>query len=611
MRTTFRFRFHHPFTHGLVLSLVLGLPAIADAKPASPDETVSAAKSSKLYKRQLRRADITKTGLKTIAVSPGVDMDFQHYVTATALDRRPELAPLFDPKLPAGFLARSPKYEETIHELEDRLIVDRKMTVTLADGACSKSSLPKAIAELCFVKNPKNKPDKAVSAELLAIRAKAKANPMRALHGKVRGNQAVMMKDEQLLDLMLNTDDRTIRHVSVVPRQTTKSGSSLGKFGAKLQPAKLAELVPASGGSTSSPTKPNVKPSLGLGTAQRTFDTQYFLTGFTISKQIADTLEYEIAKERWWHRRYYVQVDYHLDAGFGLRAPFSVDVAATGEGDSRNVGVTVKPINVDTNGSPAYAAVGLPKSQTYQGREFVLHLKAGCKLFAQVPAKTFEKSCPSINFDEGRKIPPVLGSDKSNIHTWWIPGSKTGLALTAYGIVTASLDIGIAADLTNGRIGMQASALPSSGMTGLQNGKLSFTNGNPINFTVTRSQNTTNAGFRLEKPTYGFDVRVRPELRGNIEVDVSVYSKKWVIGPYALDFLSISRSFELGHHKNTVAQHDYPVFQTQPLQQAPNAQVLANPDQPSQPSQPTQPTKPTGSGIAPKPTKSLGSTLLK
>jgi hypothetical protein len=575
----------------LVLSLVLGLPAIADAKPASPQETVSAAKSSPLFRRELRRAEITKAGLKTISVSRGVDMQFERYVTETALNRRPELAPLFNAKLTGGFLERTPTYEETIYELEDRVVVDRVMNVALTDGACSKPSRPKAVTELCFIKNPKNKPDKAITAELLKIRAMAKAHPIRVVRGKVRGADVARMSDEQLLDFILNTGERSIRHVSVVPRQASSPGSSLDKFGVKLkQPASLAQLDPATSGSTTSPSGPNVKFPEMVG-EQKKFGTKYFLTGFTIGKQIADTLEYEIARSTWLTSRYYVQMDYHLDAGFGIRAPFSVDVAATGTGDTRNVAVSVKPIKVDANGSPAYPAVGLPSNQTHGGKEFVLHLKAGCKVYARVPRNTIERSCPSIDFDEGRDIPPVLGNDRSRITAWWLEGTKTGLAVSALGILTASLDIGIGADVTNGRVGMRAAPLSSSGITGLNNGSLSFANQNPITFTSTRSQNTSNAGFRLEKPTYGFDISVRPELRGNIELDVSVYNKTWVLGPYALDFLSISRSFELSHHKNTVAHHDYPVFATQPQQMAPTASVQTEPSKPKP--------KPTSSPVGP------------
>jgi hypothetical protein len=590
MRTIVSSCSHHPLFHGLVLSLVLGLPAIADAKPASPQETVSAAKSSPLFRRELRRAEITKAGLKTISVSRGVDMDFQRYVTETALNRRPELAPLFAAKLPAGYLERAPTYQEAIYELEDRVVVDRRMTVVLADGACSKPSRPKAVTDLCFIKDPKNKPDKDVRAELVKIRAMAKMNPMRVFHGKINGHQVMRMSDEQLLDLMLNTDERTIRHVSIVSRQPTVGGATLRNFKAKLKAAAGADLVPAG------PSGSNVKGPTVAGTQQRTFDTKYFLTGFTLGRQIEDTLEYEIAKKRSWHARYYVQIDYHLDAAFGVRVPFSVDVVATGTGDSRNVAVSVDPIKVDANGSPAYTAVGLPKNQTHEGKEFVFHLKAGCDVYARLPRKKIEKSCsPSIDFDEGRNIAPVLGSERSNIPSWWINGTRTGLNISAAKVLTASLDIGVDADVTNGRIGMRAAALPSSGMTGLQNGNLSFTNRNPISFTSTRSQNTASAGFRLEKPTYGFDLGLRPALRGNIEVDISVYKKTWVLGPYALDFLSVSRSFELSHHKNTVAHHDYPVFGTQHLQQAPTATAVHT-DQ-TEPSKPKP--KPTSSPLRP------------
>ena len=583
------------------LCVSLGAPAIASAKEASTEEIVAAARASKLFKRELLRDQLQAAGLGELTMSAGVKMDFPRWVRETALDARPETAPLFDPKLPAGLLKGAPVYSEKIYELEDRLVVDRKLTVTLAPGACEQANKPQAVADLCFKKNPAGKPAKAVAAELASLRAKlAKAPADKIVRGTVTAAQALKLSDEQLLEQLLNSDARTVQQVSIVPRQPVKAGAlGLHGFGAKLEALAvdtgLEVYEPGQPGQPGKPGKPG-KPGLpgprgdfdhGLGTS-KTFPRAYFLTGFTYGREIEDSWEYTFAGETWLTDRYYVRVDYHLGLGFGVRAPFSVDVKASSAGaDSRKVELSVAPVNVDTTGAPAYQAVGLPANKTFDGKEFVLEFKASCRLYVSIPGPNVDRRCPSIDLGYSRDIDPVIGGETSNIGDWWLNGSMTGLTASV-AAASVSLDVGLGADVTNGRIGVRLAALPGSGFAGVNPGDLAFNQRSPLSFTVNRGSGGANAGFRLERPTYGFDIRVAPKLRARVKVDVSVYENTWILGPYALDFLAISRSFQLSHHAGTVAQHSYEVFKGGGLE----GQVLEqSPSSPQPPPPPPGPKK--------------------
>lgn len=544
------------------LCLTLGLPAVAAAKGPGNADTIAAAKGSPLFRRELKRDQLQAAGLGQISLSPGVQLDLKGFVQATALDVRPEIVPLLDPKLPAGLLLAAPSYSEAILELEDRLVVDRKLTVTLAPGACNRADKPAAVADLCFLKNPANKPNKAVTADLAAIRARlAKAAPDTIVRGSVTAGQALALTDDLLLDLLLNTGARTIHQISVVPKLSVKQGAvdvaGLRGFGSKLDAAVLDPgLV------LQLPAGPGPKVGLGdaLAGAQKTFPREYFLTGFTYGREIEDSWEYTFADSTWLTDRYFVRVDYHLGLGFGVRAPFAVDVKATATGsDTRRVELAVAPIDVDTTGAPAYQAVGLPANKTFDGKEFVLEFKASCGLYISIPGPNIDKQCPTLDLSYSRDINPVIGGESSTIGDWWLNGNVTGLALSIPA-ASVSLDLGLGADVTHGVIGVRASALPGSGFAGWNAGALAFTNRNPLVFTATRTPGTTTAGFRLDQPTYGFDIRVMPRLRARVHVDVAVYDKTWTLGPWDLGFLAISRSFQLSRHDGTVAQHDYPLF---------------------------------------------------
>ncbi len=541
------------------LGLTLGLPSLVHAAPVPAADTtagsatnasiVAAVKASPLFKKEVARTNLARQGLTKITVRPGVEMEFATYVAQTGFDKQEQTAPLFDAGLRPKYLTTAPTYKESIVVLEDRLVVDRIMTVQLKAGACEDPAAPKAVADLCFAENKANKADKAVSADIKKIRAElAKADPKRIIHGTLTAKQASSMDDKTLLGALLNTDTRTIHHTSIIPRisnaPTPKPG--LGKLDTALVPS-----VNDSGlGQPSTMGPPDVLP---VGT--KNFETRYFLTGFTYGRQIEDAWEYTLAGETWLTDRYYVRLAYHLSFGFGVRAPFSIALASTGKGKSRRVDISVAPVDVDPQGNPAYPAVGLPANKTFEGNEFVLEVKAGCSFYASIPGPNVDKKCPSIDKGYSRDVDPVIGSESSAIHDWWLDGTVTGLSLNL-AVVKAQLDLCVGADVTNGKIRMRATG--TNGAT-ISMGALAFDNRSAIGFDVT-SGGQANPGVRLDDPRYGFDLRLRPKLRGKIELDIAAYERQFIIGPYPLDFLAIARSFELGHHDGTTASHHYPVF---------------------------------------------------
>jgi hypothetical protein len=532
----------------LILSATLAAalcPALTHAEPTGNAKLVADAKASPGFEKSIKRGQLKKAKLEIVPVAPGIDMDFQKYVRDTALDTQPLLQPLFDPKLRAEWLTAAAKYTEDIHVLDDRFVVERRLTVPLAPGACSRPGLPDAIAKICFVKNPAQKTTKAIGKELKTIRAGlAKADPSQVVHGTVTAAAAAKLDDEQLLDLLLNGDGRTIHHVSIVPRAQLPAGGKGPIVG-------LAEIGP-------SDTKLGTG-AIDLSQGSQTFATDYFITGFTYGREFEDSWEYTIANETWLTDRYYIHLGYHFGAGFGVRAPFSVAVKSAGSSTNRQVELAVAPVDVDNNGNPAYPAAGMPQGQYFDGNEFVLELKASCELYVSVPGPNLDAHCPTIDKGWSRDIKPVIGSESSAIADWWLDGSVTGLALS-FPIAKATLDLGVGADVTNGKIGVTMTGLGSAGFASGAGGAVWIDSRNARSFGMTRSAGDASAKLRLEQPRYRFDVRVRPKLRAKIDLDVAIYEHQWILGPFALDFLAVSKSFVLGRHDGTVASHDYPVF---------------------------------------------------
>lgn len=575
-RTPNRPRHVAPLAIAVLGTLALA-PSLASAAPRTNAETVAEAKASPLFKREVRRAALQRNGLLKIQLQSGVEMDLREYVRATGLDAVPQTEPLFDPKLAPTWLSRAPTYSEQIIVLTDRIVVDRRLTVPLVAGACDDGAAPAAIRELCFVKDPRNKTDKDVVAELKKVRAGLKkSDAAREFKPGVSVKQALDLDDDALLGLLLNGDTKTIHHTSVIPRvATVGTTTDLGALDKSLERAKDdTGLVKQS---TAIPGDVAQIPG------NRDFGTQYFLTGFTYGREIEDAWEYTLAGETWLTDRYYVRLSYHLTFGFGVRAPFSVGVKSEGSGSSRRVAVKVAPVDVDEQGNPAYPATGLPANKTFDGKEFVLEFSAGCSFYASIPGPNVEKSCPSVSKSFSRDVDPVIGSESSAIADWWLDGSVTGLAINL-AVVKASLDVGVGADITNGRISMRPVGTGGASTTGVANGRLTFANRDALSFDVTRGADASAPRLRLDEPRYGFDLRLRPKLRGKIDLDVGVYDRTWILGPYALDFLSISQNFQLSQHAGTVGHHDYAVFDT-------DVPVVMHDDPVSPPPKPPRPPK--------------------
>jgi hypothetical protein len=539
---------------------LLALPSIAEAAPTTNAQIVAQAKASPLFRASVARADLAKRNLATIEVSPGIRMDFQGYVAATALDKRADLAPLFDATTRAGWLTAAPTYTETVHELEDRVLVERRITIPLAADACSKAGKPQAVAELCLKKDMSKAKPKGMQEEIDRMRDKLRAAPAsKIVKGTVTAAQALKMTDEQLFELLINTGTRTIQHVSIVPRVRLAPASAsvmpLRKLATKLVPS-----TTTTGISSALAGVTGTKLTAALGTV-KDFPTEYFLTGFTFGREIDDSWEYTIADETWLTDRYYVHVDYHIGLGFGLRVPFSVAVKTSSpSADRRDVALSVAPVNVDSTGAPAYAAVGLPASKTFGGKELVLELDASCNFHFEGPGPLdYDGSCPAIAKNFSRDVDPVIGSESTTLAEWWLDGSTTGLGLDIT-VASASLDIGLGASVKNGSIGMRVTPLANATISGLASGPVKLANRDPIAFSVTKSATTKGGGLRLDDPRYSFDVALTPKLRGKVAVDVWFVDDSWTLGPWSLDFLSISKSFTLTHHADTATSHDYALF---------------------------------------------------
>jgi hypothetical protein len=310
------------------------------------------------------------------------------------------------------------------------------------------------------------------------------------------------------------------------------------------------------------------KPGQIWGTS-KSFPTRYFLTGWTVGRTIADCFEVEFAESTWFTDRYYARFSYEVEAGFGMRVPFSVDVKSGGSGDTRSVTLAVDAVDVDEHGNPAYAAVGLPKSKVFDGHEFVMKLDARCNLYVSVPGPNFDKSCPAPpKFDHDHDLDPVLGTETAKIGEWWVEGKDTGLMLN-FGAARVQVDLGVEANVTNGKIGVNVSPLSGSSLT-IQPGTRTFTSTTPFGFGVKRGASAASGGFRLDKPTYGFDLRVVPRARVVAAVSVAIFEYSWPISEYSFDDWSIGAPFVLERHADTTDHHDYDVFKLGPDKAQPN-----------------------------------------
>lgn len=499
-------------------------------------------------------------------------------------------------------------------QLKDRLIIDRTMNVSMKKGVCKRAQLPDSVKELCFMSKQGVIPQetKTYLRDFRNKLARSKANQV--VKNGLMVKQLRQMNDDQLLEVLLNSDDRKIKLVSVLPTKVYKKKMKQNLWNVNKQ------FVNSTATSTSQyqGLKASYTPFQYVGKSDKkkqsrnkVFAKKYFLTGFTIGREMTDTFELEIAKSTFLTDRYYLEFSYVIRAGFGLRFPFSVSASSKalnnrvlgeatvgeqaqatskptrGKGRSRyyqkatlnqgslalagkktnkssstsnkvsyaEVSMSVAPVDVDSKGRPAYQAVGLPQNKYFKGKEFVLELYATCHFKASIPGKDINKDCPVVDENRSQDINPIIGNEKRNLATLWINGSATGLGVNVWaGSVT--VDLGIEANLTNGRIGFNAFGFNDNLINNKQTQPLLFRDRNIKKFKV-RNKKNNNALFQLNSPSYGFDFELLPVVRAKLKLDLGIKSFNKTLGPYSIDALSLSVGLNLNHHQGTVKSHLY------------------------------------------------------
>lgn len=620
---------------------------------------IHAAEQSPLFKQKFASSEITARNLDRVVMQNGAELNFKKYTALTRLDTNEKFLPLMNPQTVSRYLRSKPRYSENIIEMEDRLIVERTLDVEIKEGTCAENGLPAAVDELCFKAKAGNIPNE-TKEYLVNIRKKLRvARPEVVIKQGQTAQQMLAMGDQRLLEFLLNSDNRKVRLVSVLPTRVYNKQTSLNLWSTntKLKVSKFerpkARVLPLYTAIPKTPQSTN-RPR------NQVFPTKYFLTGYTIGREIQDEFEIEFARETLFTDRYFVRFSYNFSVGFGLRFPFSVSVTseatdgrpgglqvagsnfgniagqsagntrstqprgtnrrantgrqqsssaprrantivpsrrgtdpnATNIGTSNSSGSTrgvasqqrptlggqvvcggnncgsrergvksakitmsVTPIDVNSNGFPAYGAVGLPQSKYFGGKEFVLEFSAGCEFEASLPGPAdININCPTVSKDYSRQIKPVIGSAKAKLGALWIDGTALGLAVDVWA-GKASIDFGIQANLTDGRIGMTAKGFNGTTIRGTQNSTLKFNSPAPISFDVKNTSGTT--AFQLTDPSYGFDLEILPVARIKLNLDLGVYELKKTLGPYGIDALSLSLGFTLPRHEGTVNSHVY------------------------------------------------------
>lgn len=423
---------------------------------------------------------------------------------------------------------------------------------------------------------------------------------------------AAHMPDEQLLDLLLNREEREIRLLSHIPTRLANPGqlaqrakdwalrdvqlnAELPTYSIAGQRAASSSSRPYVGRELPTAVKrplPGAAPEPALSEPALS-EPRHFLTGFTLGREISDKYEHTFARETWWHERYYLRLSYHVGAGIGLRMPFQVkadirDEAAplparlTGANRlplrpgmaasdrrapetapsnvsanlKRQVSVAIKPEDL----KDAWSAVGLDQGKYFQGREFVLEFDAGCSLKVAIPGPNPPPlKCPTTSVQESQDILPAIGQNTERLGPVWIvDGQVWGLGVNA-GIGGAYLDLGLAANLTDGRFSLQISPFTGNRIEGPSGSDLIFTSGSPLSFSLLPQSGGTPAGFVLEKPRYQVTAEISPAVRGRVNIDLGLYEFNKTVGPFILDMVSLDQTFELSHHEGTVARHRFPL----------------------------------------------------
>lgn len=615
----------------MIMIMTMMFPIVSPAQN-SIKEDVQDSEHSPLFQQKFPSAQISAKGLDQVHLHNGAELQFKKYTDLTRLDENEKFKPLMDAAITNQYLRSKPSYTETVLQFQDRLIVERSMKVSLKKGVCRQENLPVSVNELCFVDSTGPIPTE-TRTYLLDLREKLdQANPGTKVKDGMTAGQLGNMDDEELLEALLNSDDREIKLVSVLPTEIYQEQTRIDLWNTskRLKASDFnntqdTPILASSQFSNMSIIDDKIKAK------HHVFSKKYFLTGFTLGREITDTFEIQLAPATPFTDRYFVRFEYEFSTGLGLRFPFSVSVESqagndfgrtqvvqgtvlknpaprntrTGKPVSRTsaprnqatrstvstkgrirdhravavnpaevvagentpttdanpithagIKISVAPVNVEDNGSPAYPAVNLPPSKYFDGKEFVLQFQAGCKFKASIPGDDINLNCPSVDLDKSRDIDPVIGTERAVLATLWLNGSVTGLSIQAWA-GKASLDFGIESNLTNGRIRFNANGLNNTLIDNQSTHSFLFQDRNVQQFQVVNNQNKS-AAFGLDTPSYGFDLELLPVARARFNLDLGIKELSKTMGPYSLDALSLTvGGFSMGHHEGTVSSHIY------------------------------------------------------
>lgn len=625
----------------LIILMAMICPFVNAAENSIKDNLRNA-ENSPLFQQKFSSNQISSKGLDNIKLHNGVELQFKKYTELTRLDQNEKFKPLMKISTVNQYLQGKPTYSENVLQLQDRLIIERTMKVSLQPGVCQQADIPISVGELCFVNGSKQLPSGSKT-YLKNLRKQLNQTKSSTLFkNNLTVGQLLVMNDEQLLDALLNTDEREISLVSVLPTEVYNQATTntLWDTKRKLKASNFNDPINNAGLSTQQFS--NIPQSAIHSTGgNKVFPTNYFLTGFTVGREITDTIEITLAPSTIFTDRYFVRFEYGISVGFGLRFPFSVSVeskainnkkpksqsdglvvktapttttpngprksttvksrrgvdpriaknnsnqqtkisgrksrdhrnsaanapqVAAGEDISNHSGpkvthaeisISVEPVNVKSDGSPAYPAVNLPHSKYFNGKEFVLEFKAGCKFKASIPGDDINRECPkNIDFSKSRDIDPIIGDDKAKLATLWLDGKATGLYIEA-GAGNVQVDVGIQSNLTNGRVRFNADGYNNTLIENHKSHSFLFKDKNTQKFEVINNSNN-NSAFNINSPSYGFDLELLPVARAKIKLDLGIKKLSKTLGPYSLDALTMTLgSFSLGHHEGTVANHIY------------------------------------------------------
>lgn len=562
------------------VAIVLATPAWSQARGDASSELLRSARQSPLFEAEIPATQLRAQGLARIQLGESVYLDLDRYVKQSRLTAQPALKRLLQPSIQQRFLTAKPTYDETILKLQDRIVIERKLTVPIKPGACAAGAAPDAIARLCFKRKPGSIPS-GIATDLDKIRVKlAAAPPRRQVKPGVTAAKALRMDDTELLGLLLNSDVRTIRRTSVIPLRANSDISTVSNVGMKNFARQLPPMKPVATQSNRMVAPVSSRfhmmehaRSANVNAAQEValpnnddseqLGDRYFLTGFTLGRDFSDTYEYTFANETFFTDRYYVRVEYTLSLGFGLRMPFSFQTAVLpvsgSSDDRRRVQLSVKPVDVDQQGRPAFPAVGLNENQYFDGDELVLELNAHAGLYISIPGPNVDRDTPQIGFDKSRSIDPVIGTERSHIgDVVLIPASLSGLQIDVQA-GGAGVDIGLSADLTNGEIGMDVSESANTQI--LEGGDRSYRFEDRLAQTfLMKPINSDQAfGFNISNPSYAAMVAIAPFVQPFAYVDVGVYDNHWRMDPLTIDALTISLGFSLDAHAGTTDRYAFSV----------------------------------------------------